>query len=118
MQLADQEQSGHVFLKMQQDLVRMMGWEEKNGRSGKSVQETDLSILTETEQRILDILKEREQMHIDVINAISGFPNSLNAAALLELEMKDLICSMPGRLYKLKYLLITIRLNSRQLNHW
>ena len=41
-------------------------------------------------------------MHIDVINATSGFPNSRNASALLELEMKDLIYSMPGRIYRLK----------------
>ena len=38
-------------------------------------------LLKEAEHRILDLLKEREKMHIDVINAISGFPNSLNAGA-------------------------------------
>ena len=52
--------------------------------------------LTEPEQRIIDLLKEREQMHIDVINATTGFPNSRNAGALLELEMKDLICTCPA----------------------
>jgi DNA processing protein len=84
-----------------QDLVRMMRWEEKT-RLPEKIRE-DLPIpLTETEQRILDLLKERKQMHIDAINAISGFPNGLNAGALLELEMKGLISSIPGRMYRLK----------------
>jgi len=89
------------LLESAQDLVRMMGWEEKSCPPEKI--SGDLPVhLTETEQRILNLLKEREQMHIDVINAISGYPNSQNAGALLELEMKDLICSIPGRMYRLK----------------
>jgi DNA processing protein len=84
-----------------QDLVRMMGWEERirpvNNNQG------DLFIaLNEVEQRIMDLLKERQQMHIDVINGTTGFPNSRNAGALLGLEMKDLIYSIPGRIYRLK----------------
>ena len=77
-----------------------MGWEEKSKTEKKQGELFDT--LTEPEQRIMDLLKEREQMHIDVINATTGFPNSLNAGALLELEMKDLISIMPGRIYKLK----------------
>jgi DNA processing protein len=84
-----------------QDLVRMMGWEEIKPASA-NVQGDLFIVLNEMEQRILDLLKEREHMHIDVINATSGFPNSRNAATLLELEMKDLICCMPGRIYRLK----------------
>ncbi len=89
------------LLENAQDLVRGMGWEEKTGATEKIQGELFIK-LTEVEQRIVDLLKEREQMHIDVINATTGFPNSRNAGALLELEMKDLICSMPGRIYRLK----------------
>ena len=89
-----------VLLENVQDLVKIMGWEEKTKTDKK--QGELFVILPEREQRIMDLLKEREQMHIDVINATTGFPNSLNAAALLELELKDLICMMPGRIYKLK----------------
>jgi len=89
------------LLENAQDLVRIMGWEEKNHLLPKI--QGDLFIhLTETEQRIMSLLKERDQMHIDVINATTGFPASVNAGALLELEMKDLISNMPGRIYKLK----------------
>jgi DNA processing protein len=89
------------LLENAQDLVRMMGWEEKT-RPATKIQGDLFIHLSETEQRIMDLLNERDQMHIDVINATTGFPNNLNAGALLELEMKDLICSKPGRIYKLK----------------
>ena len=84
-----------------QNLARMMGWEEK--LQSPLNKQGDLFIaLNEVEQRIMDLLKERQQMHIDVINSTTGFPNSRNAGALLELEMKDLIYSVPGRIYRLK----------------
>ncbi|HZZ74411.1 MAG TPA: DNA-processing protein DprA [Puia sp.] len=89
-----------ILLENVHDLVKMMGWEDKSKTEKK--QGELFIVLTEPEQRIIDLLKERDQMHIDVINATTGFPNSLNAGALLELEMKDLVCSMPGRIYKLK----------------
>jgi DNA processing protein len=89
-----------TLLENAQDLAKMMGWEEKS--QTKKIQGDLFITLTDVEQRIVDLLKEREQMHIDVINATTGFPNSRNAGALLELEMKDLICSMPGRIYRLK----------------
>jgi DNA processing protein len=89
------------LLESAKDLAALMGWEEKN-RPPEIIQDALPVELTERERRIFDLLKEREQMHIDVINAVSGFPNSLNAALLLELEMKGLIFSVPGRMYKLK----------------
>jgi DNA processing protein len=89
------------LLENAQDLVKMMGWEEKN-RTPASIQGDLFLQLTDEEKRIMELLKEREQMHIDVINATTGLPNSRNAAALLGLEMKDLICSIPGRIYCLK----------------
>jgi DNA processing protein len=90
-----------TLLENGQDLVKMMGWQIK--KPAPTIMQGDFFIaLTELEQRILDLLKEREQMHIDVINATTGFPISRNAGALLEMEMKDLIYSMPGRIYRLK----------------
>jgi len=83
--------------------VRLMRWETKI-RPPEMTPGILPVQLSAPEQRILDLLKERAQMHIDLINSVSGFSNSLNANVLLELEMKDLICSIPGRMYKLKSL--------------
>jgi DNA processing protein len=90
-----------ILLENAQDLVKMMGWEEKETAHTR-IQGSLFLQLTDEEKRIMELLQEREQMHIDVINATSGFPNSLNAAALLGLEMKDLIYNVPGRIYRLK----------------
>jgi DNA processing protein len=90
-----------TLLENAHELVKMMGWEEKISPDQKKQGDLFL-MLTEVEQRIVDLLTEREQMHIDVINSTTGFPNSRNAGALLELEMKGLVCSMPGRIYRLK----------------
>ena len=89
-----------TLLESVQDLARMMGWEEKKSKS-KTSQGELFSKLNEVERRILELLKEREQVHIDVIHSTSGFPASRIAGALLELEIKDLITSLPGKIYRL-----------------
>jgi DNA processing protein len=84
-----------------QDLIRAMGWEQNPAPELKP--QKDLFIeLDEAEQKILNLLKERASMHIDVIDALTGFSRARNAAGLLSLEMKDLIQSQPGRIFKLK----------------
>jgi DNA processing protein len=83
------------------DLATLMGWEE-NKTVQKNIQGEMFVELNEVEQRVMELLKERGQMHIDVLNGTTGFPNNRNAGALLELEMKDLIRSLPGRIYSLK----------------
>jgi DNA processing protein len=90
-----------TLLENGEQLVKIMGWEEKK-RVVSARQEHLFIVFTEVEQRIIDLLKEREQMHIDTLNATTGFPGSRNAGALLELEMKGMVCCMPGRIYRLK----------------
>ncbi len=81
-------------------LARLMGWEEKKPVENKP---GDLYLsLSEPELQILQLLKERGQMHIDSINGRTGFPGSRNAGALLELEMKGIIQGLPGRIYKMR----------------
>jgi DNA processing protein len=90
-----------TLLESAADLARMMGWEEKKSIV-KTPQGELFSKLNEAERRILELLKEREQVHIDVIHSTSGFPGSRIASALLELEIKDMISSLPGKIYRLK----------------
>ena len=84
-----------------QDLLQLMGWENKQSPALKEQQKLYFD-LSEPEQRIVKLIKERESMHIDVINTITGFTRSQNAGVLLNLEMKDIIQSLPGSIYKLK----------------
>jgi DNA processing protein len=84
-----------------QELAGVMGW-EKNPSPVSNPRTGLFQELNEPEQKIAGLLKERESMHIDTINAVSGLTQSLNAATLLSLEIKEIIQSLPGRIYKLK----------------
>jgi DNA processing protein len=80
-----------------EDLVKYMNWDNTTVRKEKSLA-VDLS---ENEQRIVAILKEKESTHIDEINNKSALSTSMVAATVLNLELRDLVRSMPGKLYRL-----------------
>ena len=44
---------------------------------------------------------KKETVHIDEINLRSGLSNSAIAAAILNLELQNVINSLPGKIYKL-----------------
>jgi len=49
----------------------------------------------------MGILKEKDAVHIDEINLRSGLSSSTVAAVILNLELQNVIVSLPGKLYKL-----------------
>ena len=49
----------------------------------------------------MDLLKEKETMDIDAIYGNSGLSNSIVAAAILNLELNNVIVSLPGKLFRL-----------------
>jgi DNA processing protein len=84
-----------------QQLIEMMGWEEKKSRES-GVRSRELFIeLSKEEKIIVDILNERETVHIDEINLRSGLSTSTIAAAILNLELQNVVDGLPGKLYKL-----------------
>jgi DNA processing protein len=89
-----------VLLTDAQQLAELMGWEEKpKAKTGK---QKELFVqLTDSEKKIMDILKEKERVHIDELNIKSGLSSSTVAAAILNLELQNLIISLPGKLYAL-----------------
>jgi DNA processing protein len=77
----------------------IMGWQEKKKKVKK---QKELFIeLTPEEKQVIDILKQKESVHIDEINISSGLSSSAVAAAILNLELQSVIGSMPGKMYKL-----------------
>jgi DNA processing protein len=80
-------------------LLDIMGWQEKKKKIKK---QKELFIeLTPEEKQVIDILKQKESVHIDEINISSGLSSSSVAAAILNLELQSVIGSMPGKMYKL-----------------
>lgn len=47
------------------------------------------------------MLQKKEMVHIDEINLQSGLSSSAAAAAILNLELQNVITSLPGKMYKL-----------------
>jgi DNA processing protein len=87
------------LLSKAEELVEWLGWQEKKPKRKR--QKELFVTLTPDEQILVDILKEKETVHIDELNLKSGLTSSTVAGALLSLEFQNLISSLPGKLYKL-----------------
>jgi DNA processing protein len=91
------------------ELVQVMNWEERAkskkdlpaGKAGKRSQRELFIELTADEKIIIDLLNEKETAHIDEINIKSGLSSSAAAAAILNLELQNVVVSLPGKLYRL-----------------
>lgn len=90
-----------ILLTDAQELVEVMGWEERSRKSEVRRQKEIFIELSNDERVIVDILKEKEQVHIDELNLRSGISSSAMAAAILNLELQGVVSTLPGKLYKL-----------------
>jgi DNA processing protein len=84
-----------------QELIEVMGWEEKSQKLKVKSQKEIFIELTKDEKIIIEILNEKEAVHIDEINLRSGLSSSAIAAAILNLELQNVVNGMPGKIYKL-----------------
>lgn len=83
------------------ELIEYMGWEEKAKKPLRHSQQELFIELTSDEKTVVDILKEKEMIHIDELNLKSGLTSSAVAAVILNLELQNVISSLPGKLYRL-----------------
>lgn len=89
-----------ILLTSAEDLLQVMGWAEKK-KPAKQKQRELFIEMTEEEQKLITLLQEKETLHIDEINLRSGLSSSAIAAAMLNLELQNVITSLPGKRYKL-----------------
>jgi len=80
------------------DIIESMGWQKKPLK--KQVARTLFITLTTDEETIIQLLQSKDAMSIDEINVRSGLTSSSIAAALLNLELQNIIQSQPGKMYK------------------
>ncbi|MDQ6762929.1 MAG: DNA-processing protein DprA [Bacteroidota bacterium] len=83
-----------------QDLLENMGWTQAKKVSAKKQRELFIE-LTPDEKIIIEILQSQDQVHIDELYIKSKLNSSKVAAALLMLEMQNVVVSLPGKIYKL-----------------
>ncbi|MGZ8553402.1 MAG: DNA-processing protein DprA [Chitinophagaceae bacterium] len=90
-----------VLLTDAQELIELMGWEAKSQKSRARSQRELFIELSEDEKIIISILKEKNTVHIDEINLRSGLSSSSVAAAILNLELQNVVLSLPGKQYQI-----------------
>jgi DNA processing protein len=82
------------------DILYNMGWKEIKKPVIKKQRELFIE-LTADEKIVVDILQAEENIHIDELYFKSKLNSSAVAQALLMLEMRGAVSSLPGKIYKI-----------------
>ena len=83
------------------ELVQAMGWDMTASSNRKILQRKMFIELSPDEQRVIQVLQEKDKTAIDELNQKSGLSTSAVAASILNLELQGLILSLPGKIYRL-----------------
>jgi len=89
-----------VLLTDARELVELLNWDEAARPVGSRQKELFID-LSDEERLIISILREKKSVHIDEINFKSGLSSSSVAAAILNLELQNVVLSLPGKLYQI-----------------
>jgi DNA processing protein len=81
-----------------EDLLELMNW---NAGKKKPVQKQLFITLSDDEQKVIDTLQQKDNVHADELLHTTGIANSMLASVLLQLEMQGLIKALPGKLYRM-----------------
>ncbi len=82
-----------------EQIATLMGWKQTPRK--KEAQKSLFVDLTADELALTTLLQANGKMHIDEINTHSGLSSTRIAAAILGLELKNVLCTWPGKLYSL-----------------
>ena len=88
-----------VLLTDASQLSEMMNWQPKKPKP--KIQKELFLNLNDDEKVIVNILKQKEAVHIDELYLKSGLSSSSIAASILNLELQNAVVSLPGKMYKL-----------------
>lgn len=80
-------------------LLKTMGWQAR--KTSKQIQRKLFVDLSEHEKIIVNMLQQKESLHVDEIYLNSGLSSSQVAASLLQLELQNVITGLPGKMYRL-----------------
>ena len=82
------------------DLEYIMNWNVGDEKSSQQLS-LDLSSLEPEEQAVLKVLQEKKApMMIDDLSVRTGLGHGVLASLLLSLEFKNVVVSLPGKMYK------------------
>ncbi|MBK9629942.1 MAG: DNA-protecting protein DprA [Saprospiraceae bacterium] len=83
------------------DLVALMNWDRSEDLNLSTNQPLLFHDLSSDEQNLLETLKTKQKVHIDLLHQTLTFTPGTLAGLLLGLQLKGLIKEMPGKMYSL-----------------
>lgn len=92
------KQNKAALVQSAQDILQMMGWEEKK-ETKKAVQPQLFFNLNPEEEVLVNILKEKGNVNIDEMCYTAKFSMSKVSSLLLNLEFSGVVQSLPGKVY-------------------
>lgn len=84
-----------------QQLLETLGWATAPTKPARKLTRELFITLTPEEALILEVLKQQEAADIDEIHLKTALSSSSVAVAILNLEMQNVIQSLPGKMYKI-----------------
>jgi DNA processing protein len=88
-----------ILLTDAEQLLECMSWHKSSPAPAK--QNLIFSQLSAHEMNLVEILREKQCVHIDELHLRSGLGSSNVAAAILNLELQNLIACLPGKMFSL-----------------
>lgn len=89
-----------VLIRNGEDIIEQMGWQPKE-KATKTKQKQLFIQLNEEEKIIVELLQQKEAVHIDELNLSCNLNSSIIASVLLTLELQNVVKSLPGKMYAL-----------------
>jgi DNA processing protein len=89
-----------MLLTDSRQLLQTMGWLADLPSKKKAQRELFIEMSAE-EKQLLQLIQEKDSIHIDEINGRSGLSTSMVASAILNLELQNVIVSLPGKMFRM-----------------
>ncbi len=89
-----------MLMQSAEDVIKAMSWDAETKKIKHKQQEL-FATLSDEEETLVNILKQKEKAHVDDISHASGLAMGRTAALLLNLEFSGVIKSLPGKMYVL-----------------
>lgn len=90
-----------ILLQSAEGFVKAMCWDVDSVPKQTTVQRQLFPDLTEDEQRVVDMLREQEPLHINTLSVNADIPVNRMNVLLFELEMKGVVRVLAGGMYRL-----------------
>lgn len=86
-----------------EDLIKSMQWEYEEKRSTQTTMVQLLCDLSESQQRLYDLLQEAEEgLHVNQLVLETQMGYNIVVAELVMMELQDIVKSMPGGMWRVK----------------